>query len=409
MLKKFKRILFYNFLILFVLLGTIELTTRVMSWVTGSGFTLGLHEVDPHDQKIKDIYRWHPFTGFIFSQNIRFVGGHAKQTHETHLMTDSHGFLYDGKELTYKKQPDEIRIATIGGSTTANINLNYDENWPGLLGKYLQEAFPQKEFSIINAGVPGFDTSQSISNLALRVMPFKPDIVIIYHAYNDLKAIRPNSAFNPDYSHFHNTPYGFHKEPGLILKLLNNSMFFVRMRNSNREMQLKIDKLNKLNATDETEKRLDAVPAHAKDTFEQHIRSLVSIGQSGGAKMVLSTFATLNDTTLNYNNEETIRSLTELQQISLGSLKHFTPGLTLQGILDGINQYNELLRQVASSTNSNVVDNATRIPHEEKYFVDRVHFSVNGAELMAKSFYPTVVKILKSADLLADSRVPRNK
>jgi len=35
------------------------------------------------------------------------------------------------------------------------------------------------------------------------------------------------------------------------------------------------------------------------------------------------------------------------------------------------------------------------VPHEDKYFVDRVHFSSEGAASMAKNFLPVVLEQLK--------------
>ena len=400
MTNKILSIAFYNVLILFILLGTIELATRTISWVSANGFTLSLHELDPYDRKIKDIYQWHPFTGFTFAESTTFVGSHPNQDSKAIIKTDKYGFLTNGQELEYNKIPNEIRIATIGGSTTANINLQFDKNWPGHIGGSLQKNFPNKHFRVINAGVPGFDTSQSIANLALRVMPFKPDIVIIYHAYNDLKAIQKNIAFRPDYSHIHTQPYGFHKEPNFIFKMLNKSMFYVRMRNKTREANRNISELEGLNDSMATTNRISSIPEFAEHTFEQHIRILINIARAGGSKVILSTYATLLDPKLDYTKPETIHSLSDFQKQSLGSLLHFTPGLTLEGIFDGISRYNDVIRNIAAEEKCVLVDNAIDLPHAEQYFVDRVHFSEAGAEHMANNIYSAVVKILSDSQLL---------
>lgn len=400
MTKKILSIGFYNLLILFSLLGTIELATRTISWISANGFTLSLHELDPYDRKIKDIYQWHPFTGFTFSENVSFVGSHANQESKALIETDKYGFLTNDQELEYNKLPDEIRIATIGGSTTANVNLQFDKNWPGYIGGSLQKDFPNKHFRIINAGVPGFDTSQSVANLALRVMPFKPDIVIIYHAYNDLKAIRNNIVFRPDYSHIHTLPYGFHKEPNFMLKMLNNSMFYVRMRNKKLEANKTLSKLERLKDPMGTANRISSIPEYAENTFEQHIRILINIARAGGSKVILSTFATLHDPKLDYTKSETINSLSDFQKQNLGSMLDFTPGLTLEGIFDGISRYNDVIRNIAAEEECVLVDNANELPHMEQYFVDRVHFSKAGAEYMANNFYSDIVQVLSDSQLL---------
>jgi lysophospholipase L1-like esterase len=394
------KILKYNLIILALLVVVIELSTRTISWVSGKGFFLGLEELEAWDKSVASLYAWHPFTGFRFSENVAFRGGAPGQINRSSVQTDEHGFLSDGEPLDYLKGENEIRIATIGGSTTANIGLDFDKNWPGRIGELIQQAHPDKKITIINAGTPGFDTSQSIGNLALRVMPFEPDVVIIYHAYNDLKAIGENTSFKPDYSHFHNRPHGYHEQPGIIERLLNESMFYVRMKNRKRAQDEKIAESEVLKALNGEGNRIDVVPAIARQTFDQHMRSMIGIARAGGAEVVLSTFATLHDPNLDYTKEESFAAQSDFQKNSFFYLLHFTPGLTVNGIFSGINQYNELIAEIANEEKIPLVDAGRLVPHSRTYFIDRVHFSEAGAERMAQSFYPAVEMVLKNKGLV---------
>lgn len=387
--KKLYYYLIGSIVVVLVFFITIELAVRTISWATGKGFTLALHELDPTDQAVTNVYQWHPFTGFTYRPNISFVGSHPYQLEKARVFVDQHGFLAKDQGLTLEKSANEIRIATIGASTTANIGLEFDDNWPGRLGLLVQQSLPAKTIRIINAAVPGFDTSQSIGNLALRVMPFKPDVVIIYHAYNDMKAVQASDGFKPDYSHIHNTPYGYHERPLFLIRWLNQSMFYVRMRNSYREfknIETRNDSLSGRN-------RLASIPSEVEASFGQHVRSLIGIARTGGAKVVLSSFATLHDPGRDYSDSST--RMTELQGKELKYLPHFTPGLTLSGIFEGFNRYNALLRKIAEQEKVGWVDNAALVPHRDEYFVDRVHFSKAGAAEMAKNFLPVVLEQLK--------------
>jgi len=366
-----------------------EITTRSISWFSGNGFTLSLHEVDPSSKKIRDIYKWHPFVGFTFNPYTEFKGSHPNQKQKATIIIDKYGFLAKDDGLQLAKENDEIRIATIGGSTTANLNLSYDQNWPGYLGNLIQREFPNKKIRVINAGIPGFDTAQSIGNLALRVMPFKPDIVIIYHAYNDLKAIRHDIEFKPDYSHIHNKPYGFENQPNWLIKLLSNSMLYIRTRNLLSEYKLK-----KLPDSTRTN-RLSKVPNESLTTFEEHIRILVAIAKSGGASVILSSFATLHDPNLAWDtSNDAIKTLSDFQRSSIGKVYYFIPGLTIPAIFDGLKRYNKILHGIAIREKVEWVDNGNLVPHKDEYFVDRVHFTPLGAKLMAENFAPHVKKIL---------------
>ena len=146
--------------------------------------------------------------------------------------------------------------------------------------------------------------------------------------------------------------------------------------------------------------RIDMVPAIARQTFEQHMRSLTGIARAGGAAVVLSTFATLHDPNLDYTKEESFAVQSDFQKNSFFSLLHFTPGLSVNGIFSGIRQYNELIVEIADEEKIPLVDAGKLVPHSETYFVDRVHFSEAGAEKMAQSFYPTVELVLKNKGLV---------
>jgi lysophospholipase L1-like esterase len=394
-LKDIKFYLVGSLLIISTVFGAVEITTRVVSWLTGNGFTLALHEYEPYDQEITKVYQWHPFTGITFKPGVTITGSHPAQKALATVYIDRHGFLSDRKTLRYQKSVDEVRIAFIGASTTASLYLSFDQNWPGHLENLISDAMPGKKISIINAAVPGFDTAQSIGNLALRVMPFEPDIVIIYHLYNDLKAVCKNVSFRPDYSHIHPKPFGLHQRPNVLIRSLNNSMAYVRLRNRLRgikEKQLEAEKRKKILSQTG---RLTEIPQQAVITFEQHIRSLVSIASAGGATVILSSFASLHNPQLDYTQTEKIRRLSRFKKEEIFRVINFIPGLTLEAVFEGLQRYNRVLEKIAMQEKTGWVDNAALIPHQDLYFVDRVHFSKEGAALMARNLFPVVMQELK--------------
>ena len=52
-LKEIKHYTLGTILVVIVLFGTLELSTRLISWFTGKGFYLSLHEYDPYDRQIE--------------------------------------------------------------------------------------------------------------------------------------------------------------------------------------------------------------------------------------------------------------------------------------------------------------------------------------------------------------------
>jgi hypothetical protein len=233
-------------------------------------------------------------------------------------------------------------------------------------------------------------------------MPFKPDIVIIYHAYNDLKVVRPDREIRPDYSNVHDKPYGTHERPNHLLRLLNRSMFYVRTRNSYREYKKARAAVEVIAGTN----RLNAVPPEAEMVFEHNIRMLTALARAGGARVILSSFATLHALDEDYDGR-VVEALTPMQRKELYAIMHFTPGLSLNGIFAGLARYNELLQAVADDQGTGWVDNAALLAHIDENFVDRVHFSSLGADRMAQNFLPVALAQLSGQTETGAARAVR--
>ncbi|MEM7540763.1 MAG: SGNH/GDSL hydrolase family protein [Pseudomonadota bacterium] len=382
------RIVAINACAVVFLLASVEIATRAISWARGNGFFLALHELDPSDNAVASIYRWHPSTGFTLRPNSNIEGGHPNQVRKSFLTVNEYGFLADTQHYSYLKETNEIRIATIGGSTTAMLSLNYEDNWPGMIANTLRATLGRR-ISLINAGTPGFDTSQSIPNLALRVLPFAPDIVIIYHAYNDLKATRPANGFAPDYSHIHMHPHGAHARPPAWQRLANMSMFYVRARNRNRGAEAQMAKIQANGS------RSDIVPVLAIETFRSNLRSMVAMAQASGARVVLVTFATLYGTPERWLSGE--RPMSDLQRAESAAVLQFVPGLTFRGVMSGLRQFNAAIRDIARERQTLLVDMAKLLPEKEDLFIDRVHFSAQGAKQFATLLAPVVLEAVSEA------------
>ncbi len=100
------------------------------------------------------------------------------------------------------KRNDEIRVLLVGGSTTFGIGLPDDEIWAARLKRLLTEAMKPMSVEVINAGVGGYTTAESLKALETRGLAYLPDIVVIGHVYNDVNARTVKDDFRSDYSHY---------------------------------------------------------------------------------------------------------------------------------------------------------------------------------------------------------------
>jgi lysophospholipase L1-like esterase len=97
-----------------------------------------------------------------------------------------------------------VRILCLGGSTTYGSGLEAGETYPARLAALLEPLAtagpPPRRYEVINCGVPGYSTAESLIDLELRLFDFEPDALVIYHGINDARVVQARG-FVPDYSH----------------------------------------------------------------------------------------------------------------------------------------------------------------------------------------------------------------
>lgn len=93
--------------------------------------------------------------------------------------TDRYGFRRP--ELPYQKTPGHYRIAFLGGSTTQGGYRPYPER----VARLLNSVAGEPRYEALNVGCSSYSTHQSLIALDRWVLPRKPDLVVVYHGWND--------------------------------------------------------------------------------------------------------------------------------------------------------------------------------------------------------------------------------
>lgn len=355
-LSKRKRtaVLATTFLVIVVLLLLIaELSVRVRSYLQ-SGFWWG----------VEDTYIVDDRTGLRIPQP-----GLTSPT----IMINAHGFR--SPEISVSNTERAIRIAFLGGSTTycAEVSSNA-MTWPHLVTDQIQAAFPEATFEYINAGVPGYGVAHSQRNLEARVAQFEPDIIVIYHATNDL-------SFNS---------FQAAMQAGLAEKRADESLFWL----SNYSLLSYLIELNlKVLFLQSDERRAgDTASKLQVDTnqlaapFERDLRKLVRTSHDHSAAVAIATFS------VQYRREQPQSEQTRAASTSL----YYMPYMTVSGLLDSFDAYNEAIRDIAGSEDAILIDGENSIPGDDTHFNDSVHFKDAGSVAMARR---VATALVNSADV----------
>jgi len=88
-------------------------------------------------------------------------------------------------EIPPVKGPGELRILVLGESTAFGAEVEQHETFVEVLEDDLTRGLPACRVSVINAAVTGYSLFQSHQYLLRRGLALEPDLVLIYHGYND--------------------------------------------------------------------------------------------------------------------------------------------------------------------------------------------------------------------------------
>mgnify|MGYP002861292164 CR=1 FL=1 len=286
------------------------------------------------------------------------------------VVHDEDGFR--GSGLAQPKPEGVFRIVCLGGSSTYGTGPSSNEaTWPAVVERLLGEAVPGKRFEVLNGGVPTWTTTESLISLQTRVLPYEPDLVLVYHGMNDASAAlwpEPRS----DGSHFRSVWPVLRKSP--VEPVLEHSItYLVWRRYFTDYLQRRIDGNYKA-IRDYDPDYVDPygagpLPAVGFDTFTRNLESMVAVARAHGAEVAFVTQAVWS---------------------ADPSTDDFWSG---RNRLRALGMLEERLRAVANQLEVPLIDAAPELLEAERasagageaagVFADDVHLTDRGAALLA--------------------------
>lgn len=293
--------------------------------------------------------------GFVFEQltsnNLRIMNGP------------------DGsRDILIPKSENLIRINCLGASTTGNY-IKYKGivySYPLELEKILHDRFPDVNIEVNNCGMGGRTTAEILIDFALTNIDTKPDVIIIYHGYNDLiPSLTPD--FQSDYSHAKKNlgeTYHIYRWssilPYLPLKSYNfclNSLLLGNIRYT------LLDSVSR----GKIDLNLDFQGLYI---YRRNLEHIINLCKANGIQIILSTYCHF--------------LYPDIQDSPL-HLK----------FRKGVIEENKIMKSLAEKHGIPIVDNYSLVPTEEKYFVDSVHFSPEGMNLIAKNISIPIIEYIE--------------
>lgn len=276
---------------------------------------------------------------------------------------------------------DVVRVAFLGGSTTfCAENSSNEATWPELVWHGLETHFPKAHVDYLNAGVPGYVVERSHRRLMHHVKPFAPDVVVVYHATNDLsvdtRALAVAKGLDVDLGHS-----SLGHTPSMLwdIATLQYRVAQVRRRAVSGEGRLVYD-----------------APALAAG-FAERLRALVKDAKTIAPQVVLVTFA----------HRLRADQPLDVQLESAATALLYMPYMSLEGLHAGYDAYNDAIRRVAAEEGVILIDDADSIPGDGEHFVDSVHFSDAGSREQARRVVDGLARDPRFVAFMNGERRPR--
>ena len=271
------------------------------------------------------------------------------------IEVNSRGFR--GPELELPKPAGRVRVAFLGGSTTFCAEASSNEaTWPALVTAGLARAFPARSFDYVNAGAAAFTTTELKSNLCVRVAPTEPDIVVIYEATNDLSRDTRELALREGLPGTDRIGTSWLAQHSVAWELLEKNLRAVTPAADTGAPTLRYD------------------AAALAETYRAHLTALVQEARHRAQTVVLITFA----------HKQRREQPPEAQRAAATTSLLWMPYMSLQGVLDGFDAYDRVIREVGAAEDVILVEGEDSIPGDDEHFADSVHFTDAGCRLQAE-------------------------
>lgn len=297
-------------------------------------------------------YRSDPFLGFVLTPGMQLNHPSLK------FRTNALGFR--GAEINAKKAPGTVRIFCLGGSSTWGFMLNDGQTWPDALQRQLRLQYPGRRIEVVNAGVPGYCTFQSMINLQTRILDYQPDLVIVYHVWNDLKywaEVTPSRNFAQTFLARDMSP------PTFWDRLLHHSRLYILVGLVRRKVTTRFPGGEPVPLIS----RPDPDLSYGEQVYRRNLINIVATAKANGVRVILSNEATLVKSTSSPDEDRRIM--------------WFLPKPKLIRAFDDADA---ILRDVAAAEGVRFVDVRGAVPSNLETEMDQTHPTAKGCALIGE-------------------------
>jgi hypothetical protein len=292
-------------------------------------------------------------------------------------------FGFRGQDVSIA--PSETRLIVVGGSQVFDIYATEGADWPH------QIAVPNLE--VINAGLPGYNSFNSLALIQSHLWQFAPDYILIDHCWNDLKYM---NVLSPEftYTEMRLREPSLYVDPSLAAQysrshyynafdeLLSNSLLYLRMRELSLDMWqgAPLTMEGTVASAGETETR--PVTETGIQQYRLNLTMMLELSRQIGAEPIFLLQP---------------RLVAENQSAANTKIDFHVVEMDFEMLLNAFNTCDSVMQDLASENNVQVID-ASEMNGNDDYFRDHVHTTIAGSERLAQIISVTMADMSNTSD-----------
>jgi hypothetical protein len=314
-------------------------------------------------------------------------------------------FGFRGRDVSIRKPKGVTRIICMGTSETFGLYESPGREWPNQLNNMLNG---DNHFQVINTSVVGLPLKKYRRYIEKYVIRFEPDVIILlinpfdYAVGTEKFAKRQNTSqkhinegLKRKIFDLKNIIYTFRILPKFkqVLKTLIPEEVLRKYQIWDMERQLQGLERRRLDGN----KPINVISNQSLDGFRSDLEELVEFLRHQKIKVILSSYPVL------ISSENIDKHL----EVFLDH-RRFYIELSLQGIIDASVKFDEVIKRVANDYSIGFIDNNAALSKDSRNFADNVHYTDEGARLVALNFATYIRKQRTDNVILSDEQTGRN-
>ncbi len=299
---------------------------------------------------------------------------------------------FRGEQIEMNKPKGTFRVFVLGGSTVYCQAVSWEQSHVRLLEKRLRQQYPNRRIEVQNLGAEWHCSQHSLMKLLFEMQEYSPDLVVVFHAINDLARSFETDAYGGgsyyhDYRHYFGAVSNLNKPRSTI-------RWFIRTAGGHLFSDFRLQRVRLLGPEGKGinnmivlffpfAEEIEFDNWRSLPAFQRNMRQFVHVAQEKQYHVLLATQPSL------YRDD-----LKELEKdVLIYPLSHQFQGkrASISSMRKGMAMFNDATRQIASQSGVRFVDLEALMPKTLQYMYDDVHYTPKGNELIADALAQSII------------------